>query len=262
MKITALQLHSALGEPKHNQQHLLRLFEQAVPEMPDVIVLPEMWPTGFYPKPIGPFSDSHGERTQTLLSQLAKEYSVNIVGGSAAVCNGSKIYNRSYTFDRSGSLLATYDKIHLFSPSGEPQAFTAGSEITTFRLDGVLCTIALCYDLRFCELIRVLGLTGADLLFLPAAWPPQRHRQWQILLQARAIENQFFVAGINAASCGGNSLFIDPSGKILAQADAAESLLTANLDLSCLPMVRESMNIPGDRRPELYKKINKALVST
>lgn len=59
---------------------------------------------------------------QTLLSRLAKEYSVNIVGGSAAVCNGSKIYNRSYTFDRSGSLLATYDKIHLFSP----QRRTAG----------------------------------------------------------------------------------------------------------------------------------------
>ncbi len=164
MKITALQLHSALGEPKRNQQHLLRLFEQALPEMPDVIVLPEMWPTGFYPEPIGPFSDSHGERTQTLLSRLAKEYSGNIVGGSAAVCTGSKIYNRSYTFDRSGRLLATYDKIHLFSPSGEPQVFTAGSEIQVFRLDGVLCSIALCYDLRFCELIRMLGLTGADLL--------------------------------------------------------------------------------------------------
>ena len=262
MKITALQLHSVLGETKRNQQHLLHLFEQVLPAKPDVIVLPEMWATGFYPEPVNPFADSNGERTQKLLSRLAREYNVNIVGGSVAVCDGSKIYNRNYTFDRSGSLIATYDKIHLFSPSGEPQAFTAGSEIATFRLDGVLCTIALCYDLRFCELIRVLGRTGADLLFLPAAWPAQRHLQWQILLQARAIENQFFVAGINAASCGGNSLFIDPTGKILAQADSSEGLLTADLDLRCLPMIRKSINLNEDQRPDLYKKINKALFST
>ena len=106
---------------------------------------------------------------------------MNIVGGTVANRREGKVYNTCYIFDRTGTEVASYDKAHLFTPSGESADFAAGDNAVTFRLDGVLCGVAVCYDMRFPEFIRKLALENISVLFLPAAWPASRLSHWQIL---------------------------------------------------------------------------------
>jgi predicted amidohydrolase len=128
-----------------------------------------------------------------------------------------------------------------------------------FDLDGVRASVAICYDLRFGELSRMAALAGAKILFVPAAWPEARLCLWQLLLRARAVENQFFVAGVN--TCGslgsqrypGSSLIAGPSGEILAQAGDGEACLAAACDLAVLEELRTSFNFFQDRRPDVYR---------
>ncbi|MDF2563877.1 MAG: putative carbon-nitrogen hydrolase family protein [Massilibacillus sp.] len=259
MKLSLLQIHIVLGDFEKNKASVLAATEKAMQEKPDVLALPEMWNVGFFPKPIIDFADKNGQETRTFLSTLAKKYNVNIVGGSIANRIEEQLYNTSYTFNRQGEEIATYHKIHLFSPSKENQVFSAGDTLSIFMLDGVKCAVIICYDVRFCELVRMLALEGIDLLFVPAAWPLERLTHWQILNQARAIENQFFVAAINGSGSfnnfhlGGNSMLIDPWGNVLKQAGENEAIVTATLNLDVLTDIRSTINVFNDRKVILYK---------
>ncbi len=261
MKAAILQMKVALGEPEKNIATLYRLAAQAMQQHPDVLLLPELWPSGFYPHPVLAYADADGHQTREILSGLARKYQVNIVGGTVANAIGDKVFNTSYIFDRRGQLVTTYHKTHLFSPSGEDKDFTAGDQLVTFTLDGIKCGILVCYDVRFPEAARQLALAGIAVLFIPAAWPLKRLIHWQTLIRARAIENQLFVATCNAAGTdgsdqqlAGHSAIIDPWGEILATADEDETILHGNLRLAIQAQIKDSMNIFGDRRPQLYKK--------
>ena len=162
-----------------------------------------------------------------------------------------KIYNTSYVFNRSGNLVTTYDKVHLFSPSGEAKDFTAGNKAVTFMLDGIKCGLAICYDLRFPEFIRKLALEEISVLFIPAAWPIERILHWDTLVRARAIENQMFVD----FHLGGSSAIIDPWGEILAQASTNKlegEAIQANLRIAIQYKIHETIDVFKDRRPEVY----------
>ena len=258
MKISLLQMQIQLGDFESNRQNLVRLFHDAMESHPDIVLLPEMWNVGFYPKPVLGAADPDGTETRKLLGRLARENRVNIVGGSIANRIGQHVYNTSYVFDRDGSLISTYHKIHLFSPGGEDLDFTPGDRITTFMLDGIKCATVICYDLRFCELIRLLALENISVLFLPAAWPIERLMHWQTLCRARAIENQIFVLANNGCGpcgsfqLGGHSMIIDPWGEILASAGEEETILHARLKIGVLRQIRENMNVFADRKPKLY----------
>lgn len=104
------------------------------------------------------------ELAQNFLSELAREHQVNIVGGSIVRREGDQIFNSQYVYDRQGSLVATYDKVHLFSPSGEHEVFQKGSRSAVFELDGVKMGSIICYDLRFTEWVRMAALEGAQVL--------------------------------------------------------------------------------------------------
>lgn len=255
MKISLLQTRIALGDFTANKYAVTNLLQTAMRESPDVIVLPEMWNIGFFPRPLNEYADDHGQQVRTFLSGLAEKYSVNIVGGSAAVQKNGNFFNTAYIFDRLGNNIAEYSKIHLFSPTKEDKFFQHGSQLATFELDDVKCGIALCYDIRFPEQIRRLALQKIDILFLPAAWPVERLTHWQILNTARAIENQIFVAAANGVGTfnkfqlGGSSLLIDPWGQILNQADDSETIVSANFKLAVLQDIRAHMNIMQDRQP-------------
>lgn len=259
LKISLLQMNIKLGDFEANKQTLLRLFKDALLKQPDVILLPEMWNIGFYPKPVSEYADPDGTETRKLLSRLARENRVNIVGGSIANRIGQHVYNTSYVFDRDGTLISTYHKIHLFSPENEDKDFTPGDAITTYMLDGIKCATVICYDLRFCELLRLLALEQVSVLFIPAAWPSKRLMHWQTLNRARAIENQLFIVANNGSGMlgtfhlGGNSLIIDPWGEILAQAGEEECILHARLKLGILQQIRQNMNVFADRKPNIYE---------
>ena len=259
MKISCIQMNVRAGQPEENFSRAEALLKRAAKRKPDVILLPELWNTGFAPGKIDPaLADADGARTRTLCGALAKEHTVNIIAGSVLTRKSGALYNTAYVFDRAGACIAEYDKIHLFSPSGEDDMYAAGDRIVMFPLDGVDCGVMICYDLRFCELARVMALCGAKVLFIPAEWPKQRTRQMLALLRARAIENQLFAALCNGCGSafgtryGGFSAIVDPLGNVLAQAGYRERMITAEIDFSAQEKIRQNLPVFSDRRPTLY----------
>lgn len=256
MKISCIQMDMRLGEADWNFAHAEELVRTAAAERPDVVVLPETWDTGFFPKDLSSCADRDGARTKAVFSALARELDVNIVCGSVANKRVEGYFNTVYVFDRAGEVVAEYDKTHLFTPSGEHEYFQCGWHTCRFELDGKKCGIIICYDIRFPELTRTLALEGMDLLFVVAQWPGKRTMHLETLARARAIENQMFLALCNSCAadtaCGGHSAIIDPWGEYLAKAGASEEVITGELDFSVIEGIRSSINVFRDRRPELY----------
>jgi len=257
MKITCVQMDMALGAVERNFAHAEALLRNAVrQDAPDVVVLPELWSTGFFPKELDACADRDGAHTQEVFSALARELRVNIVCGSVVTERDGGLYNTAYVFGRDGEVAASYDKTHLFSPSGEGERFVPGNSRCRFSLDGHPCGIIICYDLRFPELVRSMALEGLDLLFVPAQWPEKRTVHLETLARARAIENQMFLALCNSAAkdtaCGGHSAIIDPWGAYLARAGGEEGSVSAAADFTVLGEIRQSINVFRDRRPEMY----------
>ena len=251
-KVSILQFKPNFGDIDGNFQFVSGLIERAIKDSPDVIVLPELWSTGFYPKPVKDFADKNGHKAQHFLGKFASKYNINIIGGTIIVEDDNKFYNRCFIFSRQGKMIAAYDKIHLFSMSKENEVFSAGNEIPIFELDGVKCSVAICYDVRFPELIREAALNDIEVLFLPAAWPLKRLDHWQILIKARAIENQIFVVAANSA---GYSAIINPWGEVLAEGNSEENIITSNIDLSIRSEIKNNMAVFADRRDFTVKKI-------
>ena len=257
MRISCVQLDMKLGDAKANFAHAEAMIRKAVErDHPDTVVLPETFNTGFFPQDLPPCADEDGKAVKALCSALAKELHINIVAGSVANRRADGYYNTAYVFDRSGAVVAEYDKTHLFTPSGEHDFFRKGSCTCRFTLEGVPCGLIICYDIRFPELTRMLTVQGVDLLFVVSQWPAKRTMHLDTLARARAIENQTFLALCNSAAadtaCAGHSAIIDPWGEYLAQAGEKEEIISADLDFSVIQGIRASINVFRDRRPELY----------
>lgn len=185
MRVSAIQMDMKFADPAYNFKHAEELIREAAASKPDVIVLPETWNTGFFPKEnLKELSDKDGAAVKDMCSALARELNVNIVAGSVSNVKNDKVYNTAYVFDRQGACIAEYDKTHLFTPMGEHDYYEAGTHVTTFELDGKKCGIIICYDVRFLELVRTLALTGLDVLFVPAQWPALRKYHWDTLTAA------------------------------------------------------------------------------
>jgi len=258
MKVSLVQPELQLGNIEYNFDLIEQEMRKASENNPDVIVLPEMWNTSFFPKNVKELADKDGERAQTFLSTIAKELQTNIVGGSVSRKTEGKLFNTSYIYDRSGNNLGSYDKAHLFSPSGEDDLFEKGDSITTFYLDGVKCGIVTCYDIRFPEWVRMTVLEGIEVLFVPAAWPEKRTTHWDTLNRARAIENQLFVVNVNSVGetpsgkMGGYSALFDPWGEYVVTPNKEPGIQTGEINREDIKEIRKSINIFNDRRPSAY----------
>ncbi|MCQ2420388.1 MAG: carbon-nitrogen family hydrolase [Clostridia bacterium] len=259
MIISCVQMDMALGKPEENFELAEKLILQAAEKKPDVIVLPETWNVGFFPKEhLAELSDRDCSAVKERIGALAEKLRINIVAGSVANVRDGKVYNTACVFDRSGSCIAQYDKTHLFTPMGEHHSFTAGEHLCRFQLDGIKCGLIICYDIRFPELTRSLTVQGVDLLFMVSQWPSVRVGHLRALTTARAIENQMFVVCCNSCGTadstkyGGASAVIDPWGETLALAGSEQEILTAECDFGIVEGIRNSINVFADRRPELY----------
>ena len=248
MKISIAQFKSELGAVNENFFTAERLIAAA--SSSDVILLPELWSTGYYPTPVESFADIDGTRTKNFLCAAAKKFSVNIIGGSVIVDSGGKIFNRCMVANRRGELVAAYDKTHLFSFAQEDKVFNSGDKISVVELDGVRCGLAICYDLRFPEFIRKIALAGAEIIFIPAAWSLKRLTPRQILTKARAIENQIFVVFANSS---GKSEVVNPRGEVIAESGRDEEILTAEINLSERAEIIGAMNLLADRNLSVDK---------
>jgi predicted amidohydrolase len=262
MKICCIQMNVKLRQVEENFANAEVWLRKAAAAGADTAVLPEVWNGGFLT--VGTderIADEDGKRSRAFLSALAKELNMNIVGGSVATKKQGEFFNTCYVADRQGTIIAEYDKAHLFSFAGEDKRFSPGNQLVTFCLDGVTCGVIICYEVRFPEWCRKQALAGAKILFVPAQWPLLRVNHWRIMNQARAIENQMFVVAVNG--CGeveplkynaGNSLIIDPLGNLLADAgkEPEEKMIMVELELSQLEETRKAMTIFSDRRVDLY----------
>lgn len=253
-------MNMRLGDTDYNFNHAKELFEKAVKAEPDTIVFPETWNTGFFPRDnLYGLCDVDGKRTKELFGALAKLHGVNTVAGSVSNIKKGKIYNTSYIFNRHGECVAEYDKTHLFTPMNENDFYEKGSCLTSFELDGKMCGIIICYDLRFPELTRTLTVKNRlDCLFVVSQWPDKRISQLDTLLKARATENQMYVICCNSCGkayntvFGGHSAVYSPLGEAIAFAGGNEEIVSAECDEGISARIANEINVFRDRREELY----------
>lgn len=214
----------------------------------DMIVLPEMFASGQYIDPAGIAETMDGPVVTWMLEQAVKTDAA--VLGSVAIVEDGRFYNRFCMALPDGSV-RKYDKRHLFRYSGEGDHFTAGSERVVVEFRGVRYLLMVCYDLRYPIFSR--NHNDYDVAIYVANWPEARISSWDILLRARAIENQAYVIGVNR--CGsdefgeypGHSMLIHPYGHTLAQCtDSAESVATCRIDMGFLDHYRTVFPVLAD----------------
>ncbi len=151
--------------------------------------------------------------------------------------------------------------MHLFSNAREDIFFEAGNNLGIFPLGPLSCGIAICYDLRFPEMFNIYAKRGVQVVFVPAAWPKNRIRHWELFIRARAAENQMYIVGINTTgttpvdSYSGASITADPCGDIVRHAGEAEQLIFSDLDPMVVTKVRQSFPTIRDRKDEMYDKL-------
>jgi len=237
-----------------------RMTEEAAAAGASLICFPEQFVTGWSPE----ISPGSGETLDGPLAaafrRMAQESGIVVIGSIVEAGEGDRPKNTVVVLGAGGELLAAYAKVHLFSPGGEDRNYTPGDRIATFAVDGMTFGLAVCYDLRFPEIFRIYALAGAECVLLPAAWPCCRLRHWETLLPARALENQYYTAGVNTAGgpggiyCGG-SLAADPDGEIIARGGSGEELLFIDLDPAVVHAARKSLPSLSDRRSDLYHRL-------
>ncbi|WP_160720354.1 carbon-nitrogen family hydrolase [Bacillus sp. USDA818B3_A] len=258
INVSCLQMDIAFGNPESNYQSAENLIEKAMEEQPDIIVLPELWTTGYDLTRLELIADEHAQKTIAFLQSAAKKHQVHFVGGSVANRGEKGVKNTLLIVTKDGNVVHQYDKLHLFKLMDEHLYLEAGTEKGLFKVDDQLFAGVICYDIRFPEWIRAHTSEGAEALFVVAEWPAPRLEHWRALLIARAIENQCYVIACNRAGSdpnnqfAGHSLVIDPWGKVLAEAGEKEEILTAEINLDLVKEVRKQIPIFEDRKPNSY----------
>lgn len=241
MKITLVQPKLYWKDPVANRSNIEELLWQKEGET-DLIILPEAFNTGFAPEAYDLAEPIKGT-TMQWMNQIAKQFN-SAICGSVFIKEHRKTYNKML-FIRPDEGYESYDKKHLFSLSDEITAITPGSYLLTTRYKEASLGFGICYDLRFPAWNRKVGLKSNVMIF-SANWPSKRIAHWKALLQARAIENQCYVVGVNITGgeigdidYNGNSMVIAYDGTILFEANEQEQTKTLELDLIGLKEYRE-----------------------
>ena len=233
-----------------------------------VVALPEMWNCPYANEYFRPYAEPEDGPSVEFLSNLARELDIYLIGGSISELSDNKVYNTSYSFDRSGNLIGKHRKVHLFDiavKNGirfmESETLSPGDKSTVIDTEYCKIGVAICYDVRFPELSRKMALEGAKLIVLPAAFNMTTGpAHWELLFRQRAVDNQCFTVGVSPARdeqgsyvAYGNSIAVDPWGAVLCRAGAEETTLYADLDMERLEAVRAQLPILSARRTDLYE---------
>lgn len=261
MKAALTQMNIIWESPAENRIQCQRLTKEASDHHCDWIVFPELTLTGFTMNP-----EQFGENIHTcpptpgFFQDLSLQYSIGIVFGYIA-CRDGRNYNH-LVMVQNGRIILEYAKLHPFSFGQETKHYTGGRQILTCRAqipsdDMELCLSGfICYDLRFPEIFQ-LASKKAELIFVIANWPEERIQHWYALLQARAIENQCFIIGVNRTGAGGgliyppSSIAFDPYGNTIISGSA--ELLYADIHPALAAEYRKEFPLKKDRREEIYR---------
>src|SRR5690606_19017664 len=195
-----------------------------------------------------------------ILQALSRETGSHVIAGTLgeAVDGADKLRNICVAYDPQGADVSSDQKIHPFSLGGQHVAFRGGSAVTVSPLEWFTLQTAVCYALRFPELFRAGARQGVDLIVVPANWPAGRREHWDVLLRARAIENQCYVAGVNCigaqhgTSYAGGSALVSPKGDVLAAGGEAEGLFSGGISADHVRAWRRVFPALRDRKPESF----------
>jgi predicted amidohydrolase len=267
LRVACVQINSSPSKAE-NLERMEPLVARAAATGADLVLLPEKWNgLGNHEILLDVAEPLEGGETVEAMSGWARTHGITLVGGSIVERREGrdKLSNTCAVFDPEGELAAVYRKIHMFdvevggvvyreSDSEEP-----GDGLMTCEVEGWKLGLTVCYDLRFPELYRILAVEGAELVTVPAAFTLHTGKDhWELLLRARAVENQCYVAGANqwgvvaGKASYGRSSIVDPWGIVLAQAPDEDCVISAELDRAHMERIRTSLPALANRQPAAY----------
>lgn len=259
LKIGLVQMNIALAQVEKNVEKAEKYVQEAAAKGVRLLVLPELWTTGYALENIAALSEEISGYTAQRIASWAQTHQMCIVAGSIPIRRSHGVTNTTLVFDQMGNMVAQYDKVHLFQPMAEDQYLLPGDNTTLVDLWGWKCGLMICYDLRFPELSRALTNAGAELLIMPSEFPEPRIGHWQTLIKARAIENQLFFLGVNRVGQDnqnqffGHSMAVGPWGEVLNNETDQEELIVVTISKSQIIEARNKIPCLRDRRPEVYR---------
>jgi len=266
LRVAAVQLNST-ADKAANLAAAERLVRAAAADGAELVVLPEKWNLLAGGEELAAGAEPLDGPSLGAARGWARALGIHLLAGSISERGEEKASNTSVLIGPGGEDLATYRKIHMFDVDAGGVSYResayeqAGTEVVTAPLGDLTIGLSVCYDLRFPELYRILALRGARLLAVPSAFTLATGRDhWEVLLRARAIENQAFVVAANQVGAApphyesfGHSAIVDPWGKVLASAPDEECFVAADLDLAEQDRVRESLPSLANRQPDAYR---------
>ena len=268
MRAAAVQLNST-ADRERNVACAERLVRGAAAAGAELVVLPEKWNVLGTGEALRAGAEPLDGPTLTTAREWARELGISLVAGSIAerAEGAERLFNTSVLIGPGGALEAVYRKVHMFDVEAggvtyrESAHEQPGEEIVLGEAGGVELGLSICYDLRFPELYRILAVRGARVITVPSAFTLATGRDhWEVLLRARAIENQAFVVAANQIgtapphySSYGRSMIVDPWGVVQAQAPDEETFVIADLDLEAQERVRTTLPSLANRRPQVYR---------
>ena len=248
MKIALIQTDISWENPVQNRINLEEKIN-SIKEEVDLVVLPEMFTTGFAMNPNETFETKEGDTVNWLL-KTSKKGNFAIVG-SFVIKENSKYYNRLLFVQPNGTV-SKYDKRHLFTLAGEEKVYTAGTEKLIIEYKGFKICPLICYDLRFPVFSR--NVEDYDVLIYVANWPKPRINAWDILLKARAVENMSYVIGVNRVGTDNNNLeysghsqVVDYLGNCLIDSKELDGVFIVDLDKEPMLETRKKLNFLNDK---------------
>ena len=259
LTIHLIQWRIIPGNIDGNLDTARRLIAAASPEEGDLVLLPELFPSGFYYSDLEKMAGEQ-ETVVKWMGATAAQYEAAIAG-SLPTLGPEGVANTLMLVEKTGQVLASYDKIHLFFVADENLHFVSGQNTVGARWRGIDMGMAICFDLRFPELTRDLCDRGGQLILVPAQWPRARVDHFRDFARVRAMENQVFVAACNSCGdddkglvLGGGSTVVGPAGDVKGVLGDEEGVLTVTIDLEEVERVRSSFPVLKVRRKDLFEK--------
>jgi predicted amidohydrolase len=252
MRVAAIQHDITWEDPVATRERVRPMVGAAAAQGAKLIVLAEMYATGFSMNPDKVAEDEGGPNEQFLLD-LAVEHGAHVAASIAQRGADGRYRNNAVVAAPDGTVAARYPKIHPFSYAGEHEQYAAGTQFVTVPIGDLRVSLFVCYDLRFADEFWALA-AQTDLYLVPANWPQPRHEHWRALLRARAIENQAYVLGVNRVGPAkdlphvGGSALIDPMGQALFEGGPDEAVLVADAEAADVARIRTTFPFLTDRR--------------
>ncbi len=246
MKIALIQT-DIIPDIRHNLEKAEFFCSSAADQGAEVLVLPELFSTGFPPDKAAELAPEWGPLTRDLLNNISSRKKVHIIAGCGDPLQDGRFFNSALVYDDLGNVKSVYHKINLFKPGNEHVYVKAGDKPAVFQIRNIPASVFICYDLRFPEIYRQIA-KRVKIIFQIANWPDKRVAHWKLLLQARAVENQCWVIGVNRVgldssglSYSGDSMIVDPFGDIRCHLSAEAGYHITEIHPSETDTIREKL---------------------